>query len=227
VLFAVALLASGQSSTITGTLAGQVVMEGFLRLRIQPWLRRLISRSLAIVPAVLVIGLQGEGAVDELLVLSQVVLSLQLPFAVVPLITFTSQRGRMGAFANPPWVVALSGFVAALIVGLNGKLVFDFLTEWHRQSPGAWWLVGVVTPVVGGVVLLLVVIVAMPLLAAAPRWSCASRLRWPIAATRGQVGAGGAGSSPKQVRTRYDRRHRQIAPVHGTGCEGWGNTIVQ
>src|SRR4029453_7928564 len=98
VAFAIALLCSGQSSTITGTLAGQIVMEGFLRIRIRPWLRRLISRGLAIIPAVLVIVIRGTEAVDDLLVLSQVVLSLQLAFAVVPLIAFTSDRRRMGEF---------------------------------------------------------------------------------------------------------------------------------
>jgi manganese transport protein len=108
-LFAVALLCSGQSSTITGTLAGQIVMEGFLRIRIQPWLRRLISRGLAIVPAAILIGMRGPKAVDELLVLSQVVLSLQLSFAVIPLIAFTSDRSKMGAFANPRWVFAARG----------------------------------------------------------------------------------------------------------------------
>ncbi|HSQ60361.1 MAG TPA: Nramp family divalent metal transporter [Acidobacteriota bacterium] len=164
VLFAVALLASGQSSTITGTLAGQVVMEGFLRLRIQPWLRRAVSRGLAIIPAALVIGLRGEGAVDDLLVLSQVVLSLQLSFAIVPLITFTSQRSRMGEFANPPWIVGLACLVAALIVTLNGRLVAEVLSQWYAASPGAWWLTALVTPALAAVVLLLAVIVGMPLL---------------------------------------------------------------
>jgi manganese transport protein len=122
-LFAVALLASGQSSTITGTLAGQIVMEGFLRWRIQPWMRRMISRGLAIVPAVAFIALRGEHAVDQLLVFSQVVLSLQLSFAVVPLITFTNSRRLMGPFANPPWLVAIAVGAAALILGLNLNLV--------------------------------------------------------------------------------------------------------
>jgi manganese transport protein len=167
VLFAVALLASGQSSTITGTLAGQVVMEGFLRLRLQPWLRRAVSRGLAIIPAALVIALRGEGSVDDLLVLSQVVLSLQLSFAIIPLITFTSQRSHMGEFANPKWVVALSCLVAAIIMVLNGKLVFDFVADWHRQNPGAWWLMGLVTPAVVVVVLFLAAIIAMPIL---QRW---------------------------------------------------------
>ncbi|MGE5174956.1 MAG: Nramp family divalent metal transporter [Hyphomicrobiales bacterium] len=165
-LFAVALLASGQSSTITGTLAGQVVMEGFLRWRIQPWLRRVISRSLAILPAALVIGLRGENAVDELLVLSQVVLSLQLSFAVIPLVTFTSMRSRMGAFVNRAWVIAASLLVTAIIVGLNVKLVADTLAEWWRAAPGAWWLTSVVFPVVVVAGVLLLAVTAMPLLRA-------------------------------------------------------------
>src|SRR5713101_7195315 len=99
-LFACALLASGQNSTLTGTLAGQIVMEGFLEIRVQPWLRRLITRSIAILPAVLVIGIAGESKVTSLLILSQVVLSFQLPFAVIPLIQFTGNRARMGVFAN-------------------------------------------------------------------------------------------------------------------------------
>ena len=165
VVFAIALLSSGQSSTITGTLAGQVVMEGFLRLRIQPWLRRVISRGLAIVPAALVIGLQGPGAVDALLVLSQVVLSLQLSFAVIPLVTFTSDRRRMGAFANPPWLSLLAWFVALSIAALNGKLVLDIVGGWLATAgPGAWWLRFVVLPVVLGAVVLLVVVMLMPVL---------------------------------------------------------------
>jgi manganese transport protein len=164
VLFAVALLSSGQSSTITGTLAGQVVMEGFLRLRLQPWLRRLVSRLLAIVPAALVIGLQGEGAVESLLVLSQVVLSLQLSFAVIPLVTFTSQRSRMGEFVNPPWLTALSWVVALIIAGLNAKLVVDILARWFAAAPGAWWLPTLVVPAILGIVVLLAVITVTPLL---------------------------------------------------------------
>jgi manganese transport protein len=117
VLLAVALLCSGQASTITGTLAGQIVMEGSLRVCIRPWLRRLISRGLAIIPAVLFIALRGAGAVDDLLVFSQVVLSLQLSFAVIPLITFTSDRSKMGVFASPPWVIALAVLTAVIIVG--------------------------------------------------------------------------------------------------------------
>ncbi len=114
-LFAVALLASGQSSTITGTLAGQVVMEGFMHWRIQPWLRRLITRLLAIVPAVLVIGIRGEGSVNDLLVLSQVVLALQLPFAMFPLLHFTSSRRKMGKWSNG-WLLLGAGWSSAVLI---------------------------------------------------------------------------------------------------------------
>ncbi len=129
-LFAVALLASGQNSTLTGTLAGQIVMEGFLQIRLSPWLRRLITRSLAIVPAVIVAGLYGESATGQLLVFSQVVLSLQLSFAVVPLVLFTGNRARMGRFANPPWVMVLAVGVAVLIVGLNVYYLWQQGAEW-------------------------------------------------------------------------------------------------
>jgi manganese transport protein len=122
-LFAVALLCSGQNSTLTGTLAGQIVMEGFLHLRLKPWLRRLITRSLAIIPAALVIGIAGEKQVTTLLILSQVVLSFQLPFAVVPLIQFTNDRKKMGPFANRPWVAVLAWGVAIAIIGLNALLL--------------------------------------------------------------------------------------------------------
>jgi manganese transport protein len=119
-LFAVALLASGQNSSITGTLAGQVVMEGFINLKVSPWLRRLITRSLAIIPTIIVVAVTGEQGTEKLLILSQVILSLQLSFAVVPLVIFTSSRKMMGEFANAPWLKSLSWFVAALIAGLNG-----------------------------------------------------------------------------------------------------------
>jgi len=114
-LFAVALLASGQSSTITGTLAGQVVMEGFMRWRIRPWLRRLITRTLAIIPAVLIIGLRGDSSVTDLVNLSQVVLALQLPFAMFPLLHFTSSRARMGAWKNG-WFLMMAGWGSALLI---------------------------------------------------------------------------------------------------------------
>jgi manganese transport protein len=123
-LFACALLASGQNSTLTGTLAGQIVMEGFLNLRLKPWLRRLITRVMAIIPAVIVIGFYGEGKVTSLLILSQVVLSFQLPFAVIPLVQFTSNRARMGAFANSRFTCILAWTVAAAILGFNAELLW-------------------------------------------------------------------------------------------------------
>ena len=124
-LFALALLASGQNSTLTGTLAGQIVMEGFLNLRMRPWVRRLITRALAIVPAAIVAGLYGASGAAKLLVLSQVILSLQLPFAVIPLVRFTSDRKKMGSFASPMWVRVLAWLAAGLIVALNVKLLCD------------------------------------------------------------------------------------------------------
>ena len=125
-LIAIALLASGQNSTLTGTLAGQIVMEGFLQIRIAPWMRRLITRGIAIVPAVGVIGYFGEGRTTDLLIWSQVLLSMQLGFAVIPLVCFTGCRKKMGSFANPRWVQVLAWVAAALIVFLNLKLIFDF-----------------------------------------------------------------------------------------------------
>ena len=131
-LFALALLASGQNSTLTGTLAGQIVMEGFLRIRLRPWLRRLITRLIAIVPAVIVTAIYGEHGTASLLVLSQVILSLQLPFAVVPLVVFTSSRRKMGEFVNPTWISALAWVAAAIIISLNLKYLADYfgLTTW-------------------------------------------------------------------------------------------------
>jgi len=123
--FAVALLASGQSSTITGTLAGQIVMEGFLRIRIKPWLRRLITRSLAIIPALIVISASGGKNTVQLLVISQVVLSMQLPFAIFPLMTVTGSRARMGVFANPRWVKFVGYAICTVIAGLNAYLLHD------------------------------------------------------------------------------------------------------
>src|SRR5437016_415488 len=125
IVFAVALLASGQNSTLTGTLAGQIVMEGFLNFRITPWLRRLITRLIAIVPAVLVIGIFGEGKTTELLIASQVVLSMQLGFAVWPLMRFTSEKAKMGEFANPVWIKILGWTTAGIIIMLNVKLLLD------------------------------------------------------------------------------------------------------
>jgi manganese transport protein len=118
-LFAIALLASGQNSAITGTLAGQVVMEGFIHLRVKPWLRRLMTRSLAIIPTIFVVALTGERGTEKLLILSQVILSFQLSFAVVPLVMFTGDRKRMGEFANGRWLQALAWTTAFVIAGLN------------------------------------------------------------------------------------------------------------
>ncbi|MCI0331580.1 MAG: Nramp family divalent metal transporter [candidate division Zixibacteria bacterium] len=126
-LFAFALLASGQNSTLTGTLAGQIVMEGFLNIRLRPWLRRLITRAIAIVPAVCVIGFFGEGKTTELLIASQVVLSMQLGFAVWPLMRFTNEKAKMGEFANPLWIKILGWTTTAIIIILNAKLLFDVL----------------------------------------------------------------------------------------------------
>ena len=124
IFFAVALLASGQNSTLTGTLAGQIVMEGFLNIRLKPWLRRLITRLIAIVPALVVAIIYGEEGAAELLVLSQVILSMQLSFAVIPLIMFTSDRKKMGAFANTKAINIISWVVAAIILGLNAYLLW-------------------------------------------------------------------------------------------------------
>jgi manganese transport protein len=131
VLFAVALLASGQNSTITGTLAGQIVMEGFLDIRLPPWLRRMITRLIAIIPAVIVTAIYGERGTASLLILSQVILSLQLSFAVVPLVQFTSDRRKMGAFVNRPWVMGAAWVVTAAIVGLNLWLLVGVAREWR------------------------------------------------------------------------------------------------
>ncbi|MFC5529787.1 Nramp family divalent metal transporter [Cohnella yongneupensis] len=127
VLFAVALLASGQNSTLTGTLAGQIVMEGFLNIRLKPWLRRLITRMIAIIPAVIVIGIYGEKGTGDLLILSQVILSLQLSFAVIPLVKFTANKAKMGEFVAPKWLSTLSWTVAFIIAGLNVYLLYGTL----------------------------------------------------------------------------------------------------
>jgi manganese transport protein len=128
-LFALALLFAGQNATITGTLAGQIVMEGFLSLRLRPWLRRLITRLIAIIPALIVIWAYGDRGTGPLLILSQVILSLQLPFAVFPLLQFTSDRTKMGRFALPPWMRALAWPVALVIAGLNAWLLYQTIAE--------------------------------------------------------------------------------------------------
>jgi manganese transport protein len=128
--FALALLASGQNSTLTGTLAGQIVMEGFLNIRLRPWLRRLITRLIAIVPAAIVAIFYGESGTAKLLILSQVILSLQLSFAVFPLVVFTSDRSKMGAFANPGWLKVLAWGTGLLIAGLNVWLLVQTFQNW-------------------------------------------------------------------------------------------------
>jgi len=125
VMFALALLASGQNSTLTGTLAGQIVMEGFLNIRLRPWVRRLITRSIAIVPAAVVAIIYGESGTAKLLILSQVILSMQLSFAVFPLVKFTSDKAKMGEFANPLWLKGLAYVVAIVIAGLNVWLLLQ------------------------------------------------------------------------------------------------------
>ena len=129
-VFAFALLASGQNSTLTGTLAGQIVMEGFLNIRLRPWLRRLITRGIAIVPAALTAIFFGENGTARLLILSQVILSLQLSFAVFPLVQFTSDRAKMGEFVNPAWLKALAWGVGVVIAALNAWLLVQAFGNW-------------------------------------------------------------------------------------------------
>jgi manganese transport protein len=168
-IFAIALLCSGQSSTLTGTLAGQITMEGFLNLRMRPWMRRLITRSLAIVPAALTIKWMGESSTLDLLLLSQVIISMQLPFAVIPLIHFTNDRRRMGSFANKGWVKVLSWTCAAVILGLNFWLAGQSIVEWLGNAGPYRMAIRLVTiPAVAGVLLLLLWISFEPLIS---RWS--------------------------------------------------------
>ncbi|MFA6085829.1 Nramp family divalent metal transporter [Mucilaginibacter sp.] len=164
-LFAIALIAAGQSSTVTGTLAGQIIMEGHLNLRIAPWLRRILTRILAIVPAFFTILYAGEEALGKLLILSQVILSLQLGFAIIPLIHFTSDKKRMGNFATKLPLKILAWVFAVLIVGLNVRLVIQEIDSWAAASPGAANLVHyVISPIAVGVGLLLVYTFLRPLL---------------------------------------------------------------
>ncbi|HEV3200458.1 MAG TPA: Nramp family divalent metal transporter [Bryobacteraceae bacterium] len=165
VIFAVALLCSGQSSTLTGTLAGQIVMEGFLNIRMRPWLRRLITRSLAIIPAALTIYIAGDKSTFGLLLLSQAILSMQLPFAIIPLIHFTNERARMGSFANARWVRVLAWTTAAIVVALNALLAAQAIGEWLDVA-GKWrpvvWLVAI--PTIAALSLLLLWITFEPLM---------------------------------------------------------------
>ncbi len=163
VAFAVALLCSGQSSTLTGTMAGQIVMEGFLRIRMRPWLRRLITRVVAIVPAAFAISAFGDEATYRLLILSQVILSLQLPFAIIPLIHFTSDRRRMGVFANPGWVRLFAWIAAAIVVSLNVRLAAQSIQHWLATAgPWRWLIELVVIPLALGLLILLAWITFQP-----------------------------------------------------------------
>lgn len=160
ILFAIALIAAGQSSTLTGTLAGQIVMEGYINLRIQAWLRRILTRALAIIPAVIVIVFSGERHLGDLLIFSQVILSLQLGFAVIPLIHFVSNKQKMGEFVIKPWLKTLSWCIAILIVILNGKLVINILYEQivSSQHPLIWWFTAVPTTIGAAALLLYITI---------------------------------------------------------------------
>jgi manganese transport protein len=163
IAFAIALLASGQSSTITGTLAGQIVMEGYLNLRIRPWLRRLITRMLAVIPAVAVIASYGENSTSAMLVLSQVILSLQLPFAIIPLIHAVADKRRMGVFSIRPWLQGLAWVVAGVIVLLNVKLLWDQIAVWLSEAESnAWILYVTVVPFTVALALLLVYVFLHP-----------------------------------------------------------------
>jgi manganese transport protein len=168
VLFGIALLCSGQSSTLTGTMAGQIVMEGFLNIRVQPWLRRLLTRTVAIIPAAFVVYAAGESGTFKLLLLSQVILSMQLPFAVIPLIHFTNDKQRMGAFANRVWLKILGWLAAAFILALNVWLAILSVRDWLNDA-GSWrgrLELGMI-PILTGVALLLLWVTFEPVL---PRW---------------------------------------------------------
>ena len=134
VLFAVALLAAGQNATVTGTLAGQIIMEGFLKLRLKPWARRMLTRSVAVVPVVLVAALAGEAATGRLLLFSQVVLSMQLPFAIVPLVLFTGSRAIMGNFVSSLWIRLLAWMISVIVVGLNILLLVQTAISWFASD---------------------------------------------------------------------------------------------
>ncbi len=167
-LFAIALIAAGQSSTVTGTLAGQIVMEGYLRLRINPWMRRLLTRVIAIVPAVIVILVNGEDNIDDLLILSQVVLSLQLGFAIIPLIHFVSDKKTMGRFAIKPIVQIAAWLITAILVYLNLTMVMGEARDLFAQ-PGNW--VGKTALVLGGIIFIALLIIAIVYPLLKKKWS--------------------------------------------------------
>jgi manganese transport protein len=156
VLFAVALIAAGQSSTITGTLAGQIVMEGYLRLRINPWIRRLLTRIIAIIPAVIVILINGEKNIDSLLILSQVILSLQLGFAIIPLIHFTSDKKTMGVFAIKPVTKVLAWLITSILVYLNIQMVFGQTSDFFTSPGNLIWKIVIIVAGIGFLSLLII-----------------------------------------------------------------------
>ena len=168
-LFAIALIAAGQSSTLTGTLSGQIVMEGYLNLRLQPWMRRLLTRLVAIIPAVITILIFGESKIEPLLILSQVILSLQLGFAVIPLIHFVSSKKLMGEFAASLWLTIPAWITAIIIVSLNGKLVYGTIVEWLTGSEYPVLLWCTVVPLALATALLLLWITFRPLIGKALR----------------------------------------------------------
>jgi manganese transport protein len=170
ILFAIALIAAGQSSTVTGTLAGQIVMEGYLRLRINPWIRRLMTRLVAIIPAVIVILINGERDIDSLLVLSQVILSLQLGFAIIPLIHFVSDRNTMGDFVIKPIVQALAWLITSILVYLNIRMVIGQASAYFMESNNLFWKVVII---LSGLLFLWLLFTALlyPLLRKKPRTS--------------------------------------------------------
>lgn len=161
VLFAIALIAAGQSSTVTGTLAGQIIMEGYLNLRLRPWLRRILTRSIAIVPAILTIIISGEEALGSLLVFSQVILSLQLGFAMIPLVQFVGSRERMGKFASKPLLIFAGWLATFVIVGLNLKWLGEQIYIFFIENESAWKYI--LIPVMAAVGFLLIYILLMPL----------------------------------------------------------------
>ncbi|HZG01371.1 MAG TPA: Nramp family divalent metal transporter [Chitinophagales bacterium] len=164
-LFAVALIASGQSSTITGTLAGQIVMEGYINLRITPWMRRLITRALAVVPAFLVIYYFGEDKTVDMLIFSQVILSMQLAYAVIPLIHFTSDRTKMQQYAIKWWVKAAAWLIAIVVIALNGKLLYETVLEWYTTLPWIRGWLGLAVPLFGYLMYVLAYVTFQPWLA--------------------------------------------------------------
>jgi manganese transport protein len=168
VLFAVALIAAGQSSTVTGTLAGQIVMEGYLRLRINPWMRRLLTRLLAIIPAILVIAIAGDKEVDGLLILSQVILSMQLGFAIIPLIHFVSDKKTMGDFAIKPYVQVIAWIVTTILVYLNIRMLVNEISSFFSSSTNIYWKILII---IGGLVFLglLVYIIFYPIFNRKPK----------------------------------------------------------